>query len=308
MNNRLWNIDLLKFIAIIMMVIDHIMISTVGQLSNPWQLLYFSFVPLCQMAFLLSSGYLLARLWQPGRWRWYAWRAAELALLFIGMSWAVGESLLGSQSILMSFALSIVIVMPFLQWHKIPWLWWVIALFIGLDILMWQQGGHGWGQAWLSDYSYPVNSYGLYFILGALLAHYQDRWRAWWHKKSVGLLALALLCFYPLFFFSGIIINKYNLYWHLPWLVAVSTYLGWYAIYHWPTTTPRGWGWISRVADALLWIYVVHYIVLFGWATKHDWQWWQASLAVLFIIIVLSYTKKAWLQWRQARKHILAAS
>ena len=60
MNNRLANIDIIKFIAIIVMVIDHMILISMGDSINMAQALFFTYVPLCQMGFLFASGYLMA--------------------------------------------------------------------------------------------------------------------------------------------------------------------------------------------------------------------------------------------------------
>jgi len=68
---RLINIDLIKAISITMMVVDHILLTVLDSQTHIWQVAFLTYVPLCQMGFLFSSGYLMAYGFRKEKYRKY---------------------------------------------------------------------------------------------------------------------------------------------------------------------------------------------------------------------------------------------
>jgi len=288
--DRLTNIDLIKFISIIIMVIDHIILISMKDSLSAGQIFFFTYVPLCQMGFLLSSGYLLAYKFDRKKIFKYLGRVAMFIIVFVAMTWLSKEELLSSGSILINFALSTLLGLFFLYRRRIKALLVFMGALFGLDIILQILLANNINvlNTWLADYPYPVNSYSLYFLLGIILFVYQDRLKILFQKKFMPWLVGLILVFYSSIFFSNIHINIHGSYQHLPWLLLTTAIVGIFFFFAWERIKlPRGLDWVvKKTAEALLYIYVLHYIVLFGWLADKDLSYFVLSLVVLLIAIV----------------------
>jgi peptidoglycan/LPS O-acetylase OafA/YrhL len=142
--------------------------------------------------------------------------------------------------------------------------------------------------AWLANYPYPVNSFSLYFFLGMILFFYQDQLRNIFQKKFMPWLIAGLLLFYSPIFLKNFYVNAYNSYQHLPWLLLTTSLIGVFFFFTWEKIKlPVVLDWpIKKTASALLYIYVLHYIIFFGYLADKNWSYAKLSLAILVIIIV----------------------
>jgi len=304
MINRLSNIDIIKFLSIIIMVIDHMILISIDQTANLAQTLFFTFVPLCQMGFLFASGYLMAYSFNKEKFNKYIFRIALFVILFILMTVLSGEKFIASGSILLNFAISIAISLFFLYRDKVKDLINFTALLFGLNILfqIFTMNGITALNDVIANYPYPVNSFSLYFFLGVILYSYKNIARVWFKGIIPTIVTIILLFGYPFIYAYGIYINKYSFYQHLPILIIASAFIGIYFFYKWenikiPDIIHKP---IIKIADALLYIYVIHYIALFGFIKDYNLSWWQLSIVVILIIIlsillkrVVVYTKRA---------------
>jgi len=286
---RLVNIDIIKFLSIIVMVIDHmILVLAKGQLNIP-QSLFFAYVPLCQMGFLFSSGYLMALSFNKKKFNKYVFRIALFVLLFLLMTFLTNEKIISAGSILLNFAVSIAISLFFLYRNKLKDLIVFTALLFGLDII-WQILMYYDISALnniMSNYPYPINSFSLYFFVGIILFYYKDKVGVFFKTKLAKWASITLLVLYSYIFYIGIYVNDYSYYQHLPVLLLASMFIGLYFFYHWENTKlPQAIHLvIINIADALLYIYVIHYIILFRWLTNYNLNWWQLSIIIIFIIV-----------------------
>jgi hypothetical protein len=290
-NHRLVNIDIIKFLSIIIMVINHMILILVDGSLNISQIIFFAYVPLCQMGFLFSSGYLMALSFDKKKFNKYIYRIALFVILFALMTWLAKEELISSGSILLNFALSTALGLFFLYRQKINELITFTVFLFGLDIVLqiFTINKITILDDMLANYSYPVNSFSLYFFLGILLFFYKDKFARWFNNKLAWLVTIVLLSVYSLLFFYGIHVNIYNYYQHLPILILASAHIGLYGFFAWENIRlpkfihlP-----IIKIADALLYIYVIHYIVFFGLLRETGLTWWQLTI-VLFIVILFS--------------------
>ncbi len=287
--NRLVNIDIIKFLSIIVMVIDHMILVLMDVQLNIAQVLFFSYVPLCQMGFLMSSGYLMAYSFNKDKFNKYIFRIALFVILFVLMTFLSGEQIIASGSILLNFALSTAISLFFLYRNKIKDLISFMVILFGLNIIFQILTSNGIRvlNDVMANYPYPVNSYSLYFFLGVILFFYKDKIRYIFQDSLAKWLVALLLIFYSVIFGYGIYVNDYSFYQHLPILLFASSFIGLYFFYAWeniklPSILHKV---IIKIADALLYIYVIHYIVLFGYLKGLNLNWWQLSIAVIVIIL-----------------------
>ncbi|MBL7022115.1 hypothetical protein ISR92_02250 [Patescibacteria group bacterium] len=307
--NRLVNIDIIKFLSIIIMVTDHMILVLMDVQLNALQTLFFSFVPLCQMGFLMSSGYLMAYSFNKEKFNKYIFRIALFVILFVLMTILSNEQIIASGSILLNFALSTAISLFFLYRNKIRDLISFMAILFGLNIVFQILTANGIRvlNDVMANYPYPVNSYSLYFFLGIILFFYRDKIKHIFTNSLAKWLVIILLILYPFIFAYGIFVNDYSYYQHLPILLLASGFIGIYFFYTWekiklPKIIHQG---IIKIADALLYIYVIHYIILFGYLKGMNLNWWQLSIAVI-IIILLSIGIRQFVSYLRASSKRLA--
>ncbi|MFW0862102.1 MAG: acyltransferase family protein [Candidatus Komeilibacteria bacterium] len=296
MIQRLTNIDIIKFLSIIIMVIDHMILTSIDQTANVAQVVFFTFVPLCQMGFLFSSGYLMAYSFNKQKFNKYIYRIALFVILFILMTVLSGEKFIASGSILLNFAISIAISLFFLYRDKVKDLFNFVIILFGLNILfqLFTMNGITVLNDIMANYPYPVNSFSLYFFMGVILFSYKNEVRTWFKGVLPTLITTILLIGYPFIYAYGIYINKYSFYQHLPLLILASAFIGLYFFYKWenvkiPNIIHKP---IIKIADALLYIYVIHYIALFGFIKDYNLPWWLLIITVILIIILSIYLKK----------------
>ncbi|MCR4279967.1 MAG: hypothetical protein NUV82_00905 [Candidatus Komeilibacteria bacterium] len=287
--SRLVNIDIIKFVAIILMVIDHWVIVMADSELSIGKFVFFSFIPLVQMGFLFSSGYLMGYSYKDEKKNKYIGRGILFLLLFLIMTWSAGETIAGSLSILLNFSLSTLIAVIFLSRRDYKGLAILTAVLFVATMLMqfFNYFGSTALDGILANYSYPVNSFSIYFFLGILLYRYQKNLQLWFSETSAHFVIAFLLIFYPLIFSIGIKINIHNSYLHLPLLIVSSAIIGFYFFYKladvkmWPPLYYVA----LKLAQALLYIYVIHYIVLFGIIEKLDMAWWEVGVTLIVTII-----------------------
>lgn len=286
---RLANIDIIKFLSIIIMVIDHMILVLVNEQLNIPQSLFFAYVPLCQMGFLFSSGYLMALSFNKEKFNKYIFRIALFVLLFLLMTFLTNEKIFTAGSILLNFAISIAISLFFLYRNKLKDLIVFTALLFGLDII-WQILMYfdiSTLNNIMSNYPYPINSFSLYFFVGIILFSYRDKVGVFFKTKFAKWITVILLAIYSYIFYIGIYVNDYSYYLHLPVLLLSSMFIGLYYFYLWENTKlPKVIHLvIIKIADALLYIYVIHYIILFRWLINYNLNWWQLSIIIILIIV-----------------------
>lgn len=288
---RLTNIDIIKFLSIIIMVIDHMVLVSIKDTVTAGQMIFFSYIPLVQMGFLFSSGYLMAYGFNKEKLNKYLFRVVIFFVLFALMAWMTYDTLLSSASILLNFGFSTLLGLIFLYNKKIKELIFFIIVLFGLDIVFQILVANGITvlDNMLANYSYPINSFSLYFLFGIVLYHYQDEIGQWFKANWLKWLTIVLLLLYPLIFFTNIHVNIYNLYQHLPLLIVVTMFIGLFFFYAWqkvklPKTVNSV---VIEVSNALLYIYVIHYIVFFRWLDGLGLSWWWLTI-ILLVIIYLS--------------------
>lgn len=295
--SRLTSIDIIKALSIIIMVVDHIVLAVLDTQPSILQILFITYIPLCQMGFLFSSGYLMAYGFKKEKYKKYLIRVIQFSILFFLMTWLTGEGAFDSGVILMNFAISTLIGLIFLYYKNIKWL--VVFTFVLFCLTLLLQilninGIYALDNV-LANYGYPINSYSIYFMVGIILFYYQKQIAELFKSRIFTILIPLLLIFYPIIFIMSIKINIYNSYQHLVALIIANTIIGFYLFFRWAKIKlpPLLQQFIVRVANALLYIYVIHYVIVFGLIKGLGMSWWWVSLIVAIIVYLSVLLKEA---------------
>ncbi|PIZ98455.1 MAG: hypothetical protein COX77_04480 [Candidatus Komeilibacteria bacterium CG_4_10_14_0_2_um_filter_37_10] len=271
MKERIIAADIFKAGAIILMVLDHLVLITF-QSNSIWLAIFFAYIPFVQFAFLFISGYLLAynfKFQQPVK---YIKRVLLLIVLFIITTYASNETLSSSGVILLAFA-----IMTAISWIFLEKKWQLgaiilcLLLFFSNFLLQWPF----FAQQkiitdWLLNYSYPINSFGVYFLLGIIYYWYQASWSHYSNIFIIKVFTWFILLFYPVIFYQGIAINQYDKYLHLPLLIIATAIAGLYLFRLAGQIQLNDW-WqslLARISQVMLALYVGHYIFIFGLLPK----------------------------------------
>jgi len=212
------------------------------------------------------------------------------------MTWLAREGIFDSGVILMNFAISTLLGLIFLYYKKIKWLIVFTIFLFSLTLLLQILNFNGIYilDNVLANYGFTINSYSIYFLIGIILFYYQDKMKDFFWSGKATLLTTLILFFYPVLFIFSIKINIYHSYSHLVLLITTTAFVGLYYFYRWAEIKmPPLWQrLISRVANALLYIYVIHYVVLFGLVKGLHLPWWWVSLLVVVIVYLAVLLKE----------------
>lgn len=287
---RLINIDIIKFASIIIMLICHLVFIKKLSDNNLFGFWIYSYGAITQAGFLFSSGYLLGHYFNPDKLKKYLFRIAYFIAIYIIVNLITGEKFVSSNLILLNFAFSTTISLIFLYSKKIkPLIIFSIILF-GLTWIMQLSNllGINFFDKFLADYSYPVNSFSIYFFLGIITNYYQDALKEIFTKTAAKYLSIFLLLSYVVIFIFGIKINIYSHYLHLPLLIIVNFIILLWAFYYFTEIklSKIFKNIIFYISDAILYIYVLHYLLFFGVFANTDLGWWQLIFWLISVILL----------------------
>lgn len=291
MKERIAGIDIFKAGAIILMVLDHLVLISFTN-SNIALAIFYAYIPFVQFAFLFISGYLLAYNFQAGNAQKYWKRVIVLLVLFLLTTWVSGETLRGSGVILLAFAVMTAISWILLEnnWRRLTTVLGLVFFFSNFLLQIPYFANLQIITTLLADYSYPINSFGVYFLLGLLYFWYRDDWQKYLSSFAHKILSWFILILYPLFFYSGIMINQYHKYLHLPLLIVATTLAGLYIfqLAERIKLVAQGQQILARISSVMLPLYVGHYIFIFGFLDKLKLpvilNWFLTFAFIIFIV------------------------